>query len=58
MLELYKQWDLMAKKKYIQIKMVQQHTAVALRQTAAHHGTGRVTVADSWFSTDEMSFLL
>ena len=31
---------------------------VALRQTATYHGTGRVTVIDPWFSTDEMLSLL
>ena len=29
-------------------------TAVALRQTTAYRGTGGVTIANSWFSTDEM----
>ena len=33
-------------------------TRVALRQTATYHGTGRVTVTDPWFSTDEMLSLL
>ena len=46
----------MAKKKYTD----QNHaaTAVALRQIPVYHGTGKVTVADSWFSTDEMWSLL
>ena len=33
-------------------------TAEALRQIAAYHGIRRVTVANSWFSTDEMWSLL
>ena len=33
-------------------------TVVPLRQAAAYYGTRGVTVADSWFSTDEMWSLL
>ena len=29
-------------------------TTVALRQRETYYGTDRVTVADSWFSTDEL----
>ena len=46
----------MAKKKYTDKN--DAATAVALRQIPAYHGTGRITVADSWFSTDEMWSLL
>ena len=53
MLEIYKRWDLNGKKEIYTDKNGAA-TAVAFRQTAAYHGTGRVTVADSWFSTDEM----
>ena len=47
MLELYKQWEFMAAKKYIDEYGAAK--ATALRQTAAYHGTGMVIVADSWF---------
>ena len=53
MLEIYKRWDLNGKKEIYTDKNGAA-TAVAFRQTAAYHGTGRVAVADSWFSTDEM----
>ena len=47
MLELYKQWEFMAAKKYIDENGAAK--ATALRQTAGYDGTGMVIGADSWF---------